>query len=124
MKKKYKSQKLIWQSTLNLIQSIDYHRSSYLDIELFTKFILSVYDQEDLVFFLFLRSVTQKILNFKHFIVCKDLAIIQQKIRVKKSSCKKIIRFIYDDQQLTDHFMEEIHLTNTNKKGKFAISLD
>jgi hypothetical protein len=59
---------LVDQTCWDLLYSVDYYRNDYLECELFGRFIQEFYDHNDLLFYLYVRSVIAKVLhiNFKN----------------------------------------------------------
>jgi hypothetical protein len=59
---------LVDQTCWDLLYSVDYYRNDYLECELFGRFLQEFYDHNDLLFYLYVRSVISKVLhvNFKN----------------------------------------------------------
>lgn len=58
---------LLDQTCWDLLYSLDQYRKDYLECELFARFLSELYDADDLLFYLYVRSVIAKVLhiNFK-----------------------------------------------------------
>ncbi len=57
---------LVDQTCWDLLFSMDYYRNDYLECELFGRFLQEFYDHNDLLFYLYVRSVIAKVLHI-HF---------------------------------------------------------
>lgn len=58
--KKYIKKSLIDKNAIDLLISLDFYKESNKDVEIFSKFMNEVYDLDDLIFYLFVRSCIEK----------------------------------------------------------------
>eukprot|EP00743_Colponemidia_sp_Colp-15_P007046 GILK01007603.1.p1 GENE.GILK01007603.1~~GILK01007603.1.p1 ORF type:complete len:604 (+),score=56.26 GILK01007603.1:129-1940(+) len=63
--KRYGLTRLVEQSVLDLLYSIEWHRGELLEAELMSQFLTEAFDTDDLLFFLYVRSI-----------VCKELGVV------------------------------------------------
>jgi hypothetical protein len=76
---KYAKKQLIDQTCMNILLSLEYFKLNFEDIKLFSNFLNENYNNEDLLFFLFLRSNIEKNLGVSILEKAKDDTIIQHK---------------------------------------------
>jgi len=57
---KFIKKPIVDQHALDLLLSVDFYKQKFRDVEIFSKFLNEVYDQDDLIFFLFVRSCIEK----------------------------------------------------------------
>ena len=62
--KRYGLQQLVYQTCWDLLYNVDRYRQEYLEVDIFAQFLEESYDPDDLLFFLYVRSVIQRELNF------------------------------------------------------------
>ena len=55
--------KVVDQSCWDLLANIDKYRKDYLEVEVFARFLTEFYDYQDLIFFLYVRSVVANVLH-------------------------------------------------------------
>ena len=60
---RYGLQQLVDQTAWDLLYTVNALRKTHLEIEIFAQFLQEWYDPDDLLFFMYLRSVIQKLLN-------------------------------------------------------------
>eukprot|EP00750_Incisomonas_marina_P028500 INCI6743.1.p1 GENE.INCI6743.1~~INCI6743.1.p1 ORF type:complete len:531 (-),score=111.93 INCI6743.1:1330-2811(-) len=65
--RKYGVRGLVDQNALDLLQSVHQFRESFLEVEVFARFLETFYGPEDLLFFLYLRSILEKHLGKNYF---------------------------------------------------------
>ena len=65
--RKYGVRRLVDQNALDLLQSVHQFRESFLEVEVFARFLETFYGPEDLLFFLYLRSILEKHLGKNYF---------------------------------------------------------
>jgi hypothetical protein len=63
--KRYGLKSLVEQTAWDLLYSVSVMRKDSLEIEIFARFLQELYDPDDILFFMYLRSVTQKILGMQ-----------------------------------------------------------
>lgn len=68
----------------DIICSIDYHRQSSLEADLFYRFMILAYSDQDLMFYLFARSLLEREMNIKLANMPVSFDIRQFKISHKK----------------------------------------
>jgi hypothetical protein len=61
--KRYGLRSLVDQGCWDLLFNMHAQRKQYLEVEVFARFLEEFYDQDDLLFFLYVRSVVQKMLD-------------------------------------------------------------
>ena len=54
---------IVTSSVMEIIYNTEVYRSTYLEVETFAKFLAEQFDNDDLLFFLYVRSVIAKLLN-------------------------------------------------------------
>ena len=62
---KYKTKPKIDQVSMDFLTSIDYHKNSSVETDLFYRFFVQQYGEQDLMFFLFERSLAERELSIK-----------------------------------------------------------
>ena len=75
--KKYNKKQLIDQNCMNLVNSVNYYKTEYDDIRIFSNFLDEQFTFEDLMFFLFLRANIEKELKILFIEKAKDETKIQ-----------------------------------------------
>ena len=116
---KYAKKQLIDQTCMNILLSLEYFKINYEDIRLFSDFLNENYNNEDLLFFLFLRSNIEKNLGVSILEKAKDDTIIQHKedkeeifmnLYLNPKQISKIITTIYncDDEILLNQVLQRL----------------
>ena len=59
------------QAAVDLVSSIEFHRKQCLEADIFSKFMEETFDNKDLIFFLYIRSLIEKELDI-HFADLKE----------------------------------------------------
>ena len=117
---KYAKKQLIDQTCMNILLSLEYFKLNFEDIKLFSNFLNENYNNEDLLFFLFLRSNIEKNLGVSILEKAKDDTIIQHKedkeeifmnLYLNQKQISKIITTIYncDDEILLNQVLQRLH---------------
>ncbi len=65
LKNRIKSPKQLIQAAIDLVASIEHHRKQCLEADIFCKFMEETFDQKDLIFFLYIRSLVEKELDLR-----------------------------------------------------------
>jgi hypothetical protein len=100
---KYMKKPFVDQNALDLLLSVDHFRKENSDIEIFAKFLNEEYNNDDLIFFLFVRSSLEKELKFMYIEKAKeeiklqcneDRDLIDTEIYVNVKTCVKSNKFI------------------------------
>lgn len=60
---KYLKKPMLDKNTLDILLSADFYKDKSKEIEIFVKFLTEEFDNEDLIFFLFVRSTIEKEMN-------------------------------------------------------------
>ena len=116
---KYVKKPIIDQQALNLLLSVEYFKETNKDIEIFSKLLSEEYDNDDLVFFLFLRSCIEKEtgimflekaqdeINLQHM---EDKDFIDTEIYLNNRLCTNIANTIFgsDEPVLVKSFMNKV----------------
>ena len=116
---KYAKKQLIDQTCMNILLSLEYFKINYEDIRLFSDFLNENYNNEDFIFFLFLRSNIEKNLGVSILEKAKDDTIIQHKedkeeifmnLYLNQKQISKIITTIYncDDEILLNQVLQRL----------------
>ena len=63
MSKRYGLQTLVDQNAWDLLYTVQFERTKHLEVEIFARFLQEVFDPDDLLFFMYMRSIIQKLLN-------------------------------------------------------------
>ena len=116
---KYAKKQLIDQTCMNILLSLEYFKLNFEDIKLFSNFLNENYNNEDLLFFLFLRSNIEKNLGVSILEKAKDDTIIQHKedkeeifmnLYLNQKQISKIITTIYncDDEILLNQVLQRL----------------
>ena len=63
LKSRIKSPKQLIQAAIDLVASIEYHRKECLEADIFCKFMEETFDNKDLIFYLYIRSLIEKELD-------------------------------------------------------------
>jgi hypothetical protein len=74
---KFKKKQLIDQNCMNLVNSVNYYKTEYDDIRIFSNFLDEQFNFEDIMFFLFLRANIEKELKILFIEKAKDETKIQ-----------------------------------------------
>jgi len=74
---KFNKKQLIDQNCMNLVNSVNYYKTEYDDIRIFSNFLDEQYTFEDLMFFLFIRANIEKELKILFIEKAKDETKIQ-----------------------------------------------
>ena len=116
---KWAKKQLIDQTCMNILLSLEYFKINYEDIRLFSDFLNENYNNEDFIFFLFLRSNIEKNLGVSILEKAKDDTIIQHKedkeeifmnLYLNQKQISKIITTIYncDDEILLNQVLQRL----------------
>lgn len=90
LKNRIKASKQLIQAAIDLVASIEYHRKQCLEADIFSKFMDETFDNKDLIFFLYIRSLIEKELDL-HFNDLKEqnLKSIFTDSHLKKKNLQK-----------------------------------
>ena len=132
---KYTKKAIIDQQALNILITIEYYRQSNKDINIFAKLLNEEYDNDDLLFFLFIRSCIEKEtgipflekardeLNLQHM---EERNFIDTNVYLNHNICLNIANAIFGENEkvLVGSFMKKIerHIEKA-KNGINAIDL-
>ena len=103
--------KVVDQNSWDLLANIDRLRKDYLEVEVFARFLQELYDQESLLFYLYVRSVVSTTLhiNFKNKWTRTDSANPknQQNLWMSFRECVQVSRIVYgqDREEATKSFV-------------------
>ena len=61
------------QHAWDLLYNVHALRATHLEVELFARFLEEYYDPDDLLFFLYVRSVVQKVREDRYLIIISKL---------------------------------------------------
>lgn len=131
---KYVKKAIIDQQALNLLLSIEYFKNTNKDIEIFAKLLNEEYDNDDLVFFLFVRSCIEKEtgimflekaqdeINIQHM---EEKDFIDTEIYLNSKLCLNIATTIFgqDEKLLIKSFMNKIEKRINREKGGINASV-
>lgn len=131
---KYVKKAIIDQQALNLLLSIEYFKEANKDIEIFAKLLNEEYDNDDLVFFLFVRSCIEKEtgimflekaqdeINIQHM---EEKDFIDTEIYLNTKLCLNIATTIFgeDEKLLIKSFMNKIEKRINIEKGGINASV-
>ncbi|EAS01770.2 hypothetical protein TTHERM_00564160 (macronuclear) [Tetrahymena thermophila SB210] len=67
IKKKSKQQKQLEQQLVNLLVSVEFYSQKQPEIKLFQQFLQQNYDDDDLIFFLFARAISEKVVGVEFY---------------------------------------------------------
>ena len=84
MSQKFKQKTKVDQLAADFINSLEYHRQYSVEVDLFYRFFTLQYTDQDLMFFLFARSLTERELQIKLTSMPVSFDITQLKINKKK----------------------------------------
>ncbi len=108
---KFKSIKLAEQNILNLIASLDFHLqlSNDVSVQIFSNFLAEKYERDELIFFLFVRSMIEKEMNIEFYNQRKkfeDISLMQ----LTHKSCFLITSAVFGlaEENLIERFMNLI----------------
>lgn len=97
---KFQTKSKIDQSAMDLITSIEYHRQSCIEADLFYRFFTQQYSEQDLMFFLFERSLAERELNIKLALTKNSFDIRTQMIPQAKAH--KIAKIYFQNVSMND----------------------
>ena len=131
---KYAKKQLIDQTCMNILLSLEYFKLNFEDIKLFSNFLNENYNNEDLLFFLFLRSNIEKNLGVSILEKAKDDTIIQHKedkeeifmnLYLNPKQISKIITTIYncDDEILLNQVLQRLHPFYEQNSQKYIFNI-
>ena len=131
---KWAKKQLIDQTCMNILLSLEYFKLNFEDIKLFSNFLNENYNNEDLLFFLFLRSNIEKNLGVSILEKAKDDTIIQHKedkeeifmnLYLNQKQISKIITTIYncDDEILLNQVLQRLHPFYEQNSQKYIFNI-
>ena len=131
---KYAKKQLIDQTCMNILLSLEYFKLNFEDIKLFSNFLNENYNNEDLLFFLFLRSNIEKNLGVSILEKAKDDTIIQHKedkeeifmnLYLNQKQISKIITTIYncDDEILLNQVLQRLEPFYEGNSQKYIFNI-
>ena len=131
---KYAKKQLIDQTCMNILLSLEYFKINYEDIRLFSDFLNENYNNEDFIFFLFLRSNIEKNLGVSILEKAKDDTIIQHKedkeeifmnLYLNPKQISKIITTIYncDDEILLNQVLQRLEPFYEGNSQKYIFNI-
>ena len=131
---KYAKKQLIDQTCMNILLSLEYFKLNFEDIKLFSNFLNENYNNEDLLFFLFLRSNIEKNLGVSILEKAKDDTIIQHKedkeeifmnLYLNPKQISKIITTIYncDDEILLNQVLQRLEPFYEGNSQKYIFNI-
>ncbi|MCQ2818839.1 MAG: hypothetical protein MJ252_16360 [archaeon] len=114
---KYMKKPMVDQHSLDLVYSIDYYKKMFDEVDMFSKFLNEEYDQDDLDFFLYVRSCIEN--EVKSTFMENSRAILKKgvtddneenKFALTVKSCLNVANSIFgnDEEELLSSFMEKI----------------
>lgn len=111
---KYTKKPMVDQHSLDLIYSIDYYKKDFDEFKIFFKFLNEEYDQDDLDFFLYVRSCIEN--EVKSTFMENSRALLKKnsdeadKFNLSVKSCLNIANAIFgnEEEDLLSSFMEKI----------------
>jgi hypothetical protein len=118
--------KIIDQNCWDLLYNVHLRRNDFLEVEVFARFLQEVYDNDDLLFFLFVRSVVMKILNvqFKtRWMKAESASIGQAKgLWMSYRECAQVARVVFrtegDNEIAWRVFLRELQPHMVGKKSE------
>lgn len=123
---KYPKKSQLDQQTVNILSSVEFYAKTYKDVKLFSMFLTEEYDNDDLIFYLFVRSCIEK--ELKMFFlekakekVKKGNSNVMDDIYVPVKACQNIALAIFgnDEPELLNAFIDKVaHLTSTESLNK------
>ena len=131
---KYVKKQIIDQQALNLLLSVEFFKETNKDIEIFSKLLSEEYDNDDLVFFLFVRSCIEKEtgimflekaqdeINLQHM---EDKDFIDTEIYLNNRLCTNIANTIFgsDEPVLIKSFMNKVEKKVVSEKNGINASV-
>lgn len=131
---KWAKKQLIDQTCMNILLSLEYFKINYEDIRLFSDFLNENYNNEDFIFFLFLRSNIEKNLGVSILEKAKDDTIIQHKedkeeifmnLYLNPKQISKIITTIYncDDEILLNQVLQRLEPFYEGNSQKYIFNI-
>ena len=132
---KYTKKAIIDQQALNVLITVEYFRQSHKDIDIFARLLSEEYDNDDLLFFLFIRSCIEKEtgipflekardeINLQHM---EERNFIDTKIYLNHNVCLNIANAIFGENEkvLVGSFMKKIEKNiEKTKNGINAVEL-
>jgi len=131
---KYVKKNLVDQHALDILNSVEYYKTKFKEIEIFNKFLNEEYDPDDLIFFLFVRSCIEKEMKIMFIEKAREEIKVQYnenrddidtEVYLNVKNCLKIANTIFGNEEeiLLNSFMEKIekNLISNQKKGKNLI---
>jgi len=112
--KRYGLRNLVDQTCWDMLLNIDIKRKNLLEVEIFARFLEEFYDPDDLLFFLYVRSVIQKEIGINFRNRWSELGRKREQLRdtiwLSYSSCIKVSRvvFVSESDPLFRAFMDMI----------------
>ena len=111
LQSKHKHRKLFEQNSADLLASVDFHRHESHEVQTFALFLSEQYDASDLIFFLYVRFLTERELNIQFASPQygkKTDVDIRQVLMSSKTALKVAKIFFDEDEQLLKNFMSQL----------------
>jgi hypothetical protein len=122
--KKYGLKSLVDQTCWDLLYNLHALRKDHLEAEVFGRFLEETYDPDDMLFFLYVRSVVQRELGFSFRSNCAELGE-RDAIFLSFKSCVSISKLVFgaEAEELLRNFlaMIESHLVGRGDQRKIEV---
>ena len=124
---KYMKKPSVDQHSLDLILSIDFYRTKYIIVDIFSKFLNEELDSDDLEFYLYVRFCIEKELNATFIEIAREQnkkgkfnEEEKSKTCLSVKSCLNLANNIYGDDQeeMMNNFMNKVEQILTIQKNK------
>ncbi|KAL4437923.1 hypothetical protein ABPG74_001094 [Tetrahymena malaccensis] len=116
IKKKSKQQKQLEQQIVNLLVSVEFYSQKQPEIKLFQQFLQQNYDDDDLIFFLFARAISEKVVGLEFYQQITQKYLDPSLIFVTINKAQSIATMVYGESDKEN--LENV-LHNLKKNSDF-----
>ncbi|KAL4487517.1 hypothetical protein ABPG72_007037 [Tetrahymena utriculariae] len=116
IKKKSKQQKQLEQQIVNLLVSVEFYSQKQPEIKLFQQFLQQNYDDDDLIFFLFARAISEKVVGLEFYQQITSKYLDPSLIFVTINKAQSIATMVYGESDKEN--LENV-LHNLKKNSDF-----
>ena len=120
--KRYGLRNIVDQNCWDLLFNVNMYREKHLEVAVFGRFLEEFYDPDDLLFFLYVRSVIQKEIgiNFRNHWNELGRRGLEDTVWLSYSSCVKVSRvvFVSESDPLFQAFMDMIETRDSDGEYK------